>query len=434
MEFLADLELGTPRTWWERLRQPGLVQNALTLYGVHGINYLLPLILIPYLTHVLGVDRWAQVALAQALGAYVLQTVEYGFNLSGTRAVSQHRDAPDRLAELLAGILAAKGLLAAASVTLAAVAGALIPGLRNDPAYLAGGLLWGVAIGFQLSWYYQGLERMRLVAMLTVLGRALGVAAIVLLVRRPDDGWKVLFLQGMALVASTAVALGLAYREIPFRWPSLRRGWTALLMGWNLFLNQGALTLYAIASTIILGLFAPLRAVAYFASAEKLTTALVGLLMSPISWAVYPRLVHLAHGGRSGAVRLARLFLLVSTGGGLALGIVLFLAAPFLVGVLFPHDFAPAVPVLRILALIAPLTAGAWSMAIWMLTQGMDRTVTAVTVTTGVVNVLLALVLAHAYAHLGAAAALVLAEVLGAAVAYTILRRRRLDPLTMSMS
>ncbi len=431
MELPGGLNLGTPRAWWALLWRPGLVQNALALYGVQSVNYLLPLILVPYLAHVLGADRWGQVAFAQAVGVYVLQVVDYGFNLSGTREVARHRDAPDRLAELLSGVLAAKGLLAAASVSAVLVAARFIPVLRNEPAYLAGGLLWAVAIGFQLGWFYQGLERMRLVAALTVLGRALGVAAIFLLVRTPTDAWKVLFLQGIAFLVPTAVALSLAYREVPFHWPSVRRGWKALRLGWNLFLNQGALTLYATASTVILGLFAPVRAVAYYAGAEKITTALVDLLMSPITWAVYPRLSHLAHRGHSGAVRLARLLVLLTTGGGLALGIALFAGAPLVVRILLGPEFEPAVPVLRILAGLAPLTAAGWSLANWMLTQGMDRTVTALTVSVGLVNVVLAVVLGHLYAHLGVAAGLLLAEVVGLTSTYAVLRLRRLDPLTM---
>ncbi len=431
MDLPAGIDLGTPRTWWARLLQPGLVQNALALYGVQAVNYLLPLVLVPYLAHVLGRDRWGQVAYAQAVGVYVRQVVDYGFNLSGTREVARHRDAPDRLAELLSGVLAAKGILAAAAVSAAVAAAAFIPQLWNEPAYLAGGLLWAVAVGFHLGWFYQGLERMRLVAVLTVLGRALGVAAIFLLVRTPADGWKVLLLQGTAFLVPTAVALSLAYRDIPFRWPSLRRGWSALRLGWNLFLNQGALTLYATASTVILGLLAPLRAVAYYAGAEKISTALVDLLMSPITWAVYPRLSHLAHQGHSGAVRLARLLVLLTTGGGLVLGITLFAGAPLVVQILLGPEFEAAVPVLRILAALAPLTAAGWSLANWMLTQGMDRTVTALTVTVGLLNVVLAVVLGRLYAHLGVAAALVLAEVVGLAATYAVLRLRRLDPFSM---
>jgi PST family polysaccharide transporter len=123
-------------------------------------------------------------------------------------------------------------------------------------------LLWAgvfaaLAESFNLVWYYQGLERMRLVAALDISARALATAGIFLVVRSPDDGWKVLTLQGLASSASVAVALGLAYRGVPFRFPTRPSIWKALRMGWNTFVFTGAVQLYTTGNSFILGLFAP---------------------------------------------------------------------------------------------------------------------------------------------------------------------------------
>jgi len=433
MDIRARSPWEIPRQWFSRALRPGLVQNVLALYGVQVVNYLLPLVLVPYLARVLGPSRWGQVAFAQAFAAYVMLVVDYGYNLSGTREAARQRDSRDRLAELFAEILAARGMLAVASLSVALAAAVFIPGLRDQPVYLAGGLLWALALGFQLSWYFQGLERMRLVAGLTVVGRAVGAISIFLLVRNPNDGWKVLLLQGTAYLIPTIVGLGFVYGQIPFRWPSARGGWKALRLGWTLFLNEGALSLYATANTVILGIVAPVQAVAYFAGAEKITKALIDVLVSPVSWAVFPRLSHLVQHARGEAIRLARYLVLVTLAGGVTMGLALFLAAPIIVRVLLGSNFGPAVPVLRILAFLPPITAAGWSLANWMLTQGMDRAVTAFTASLGVVNVAAALLLGPRFAQQGVAWALVIANALGLVVIYALLRWRRLDPITMSV-
>ncbi len=430
MGILDRLGVRAPSPWMLRVVRPGLVQNVLTLYGVHFVNYLLPLVLVPYLAHVLGAAGWGLVAFAQAFGSYVMQVVDYGFNLSATREVARHRDAPDRLAGLLSEVLAAKGMLAAASITLALIVAAWIPAFRAQPAYVGGSLLLAIAQGFQMAWYFQGLERMRLVAALNLMGRALGAGSILLLVRGPGDGWKVLPLQGATYLLATVVALSVAYREVPFQWPSVVRGWKALRTGWSLFVNQGAVKLYATANTLILGLFAPAQFVGYYAGAEKISQALLDLLLSPVSWAVFPRLSHLAHQARSQAIRLARIFVLVTGASGIALGIFLLAAAPIVVPVLLGPEFGPAVPVLRILALLPPVVATGWALANWTLALGMDRAFTVITVSGGLVNVTLAIILAPSYAHVGMALAVVVAETFAATTLFAFLRWRRLDPWT----
>ena len=47
---------------------------------------------IPFLARVLGADGWGLVAGAQALAIYGIVTVEYGFELAGTRAVARDRE------------------------------------------------------------------------------------------------------------------------------------------------------------------------------------------------------------------------------------------------------------------------------------------------------------------------------------------------------
>ena len=54
-----------------------------------------PLSSLPYLSHVLSVEKFGLVAFAQTFVWYFLTLTEYGFNLTATRAVAQAREAPD---------------------------------------------------------------------------------------------------------------------------------------------------------------------------------------------------------------------------------------------------------------------------------------------------------------------------------------------------
>jgi PST family polysaccharide transporter len=407
-----------------------LAQNALSLYGVQIATYVVPLVTVPYLARVLGVAGWGLVAIAQGFGSYVGILGEYGFSLSATREVARHQGDRDKLANIFAGVLGAKVVLVAASFPLALLAGRWVPIFREHPALLWAGMFWALAQGFSVMWYFQGLERMRLVAALDISAKALATAGVFLLVRRSEDGWRVLALQGCGFLVSAAIGLSLAYRELPFRLPSWAAVWEALRMGWSMFLFRSSVSLYTAGNAFILGLFVSPEFVGYYAGAEKISRAFLGIL-NPISQTLYPRLSHLASHAQDRAARLARISIGLMGGAGATLGVLVFLLAPVIVHMVLGAHFEPAVRVLRVLALLVPLVAIGNVLGIqWMLPLGMDRAFNKIILLAGFINIVLALVLAPNYREMGMAWAVVIAETFVSSSMYLLLRSRKLDPLS----
>ncbi len=406
-----------------------LARNVASLYGVQFANYLLPLVTIPYLTRVLGPATWGLVAFAQAFGAYASIVIEYGFHLSATRAVARSRDSLDKLANLVAGVMGARVMLAAGAVLLALLLESWIPMFRAHPVFLWAAVFWAVGQSFSMLWYYQGFERMRLVAVLDVAGKAAATAGIFILVRHPADGWKVLVLQGSGALLSVAVATAIVYRQVPFRLPTWRLVSNTLRMGWSMFLFQGSMSLYGAGNAFILGLFASPAAVGFYAGAEKLARALMGL-MAPIHQSLYPRLSHLVQHNRPAAHRLARFSMFLMSSVGVVLSLAAFLGAPWAVPLILGRSFTASVPVLEILAALPLLDAlGTLFGVLWMVPLGLDRQFNRVILAGGALNLVLAVVLAPRFAQLGMAAAVVATEVFVVLSLYLTLRRRKLSPL-----
>ncbi len=114
-------------------------------------------------------------------------------------------------------MLGARALLAGGIALLAVGVGSWVPIFQEYPALLWFGVFWALSRACSMIWYFQGRERMWLVAWLDIVTQPLAAGAIFVLVRKPADGWRVLGLQGLGFFLSFTVGLVLTYREVPIR-------------------------------------------------------------------------------------------------------------------------------------------------------------------------------------------------------------------------
>jgi PST family polysaccharide transporter len=395
----------------QQLIDSGLARNAAALYSVQFVRKLLPLIIIPYLARTLGPAGWGVVAFMQALAEFVVLGIEFGFNLSATREIARQRTSREACGNIMAGVLGAQGFLALLGILGALAVSSLVPLLHDNPKLVAAGLFYAVAQGFMPLWFFQGLERMRLAATLEICGRVAGLSAVFVFVRSPQDTWIALAIQGVAPALTTCAGLWMAYRSIRCCMPSYSLVRDALVRGWPMFVFRSAESLYGVANVFILGLFTGPAEVGYFASAEKISRAVFGLL-NPIRESFYPRLSNLAHRSPKSAAQLARIGVVVMVSGGLLFSLAVYFFAPVLISLLMGQAFEPAVTVLRILSVLPLILSVTHSVGLqWLLPLGKEAEVYRIILSGGALNLAFALVLAPRFAHVGMACAVVSAEV-----------------------
>ncbi|HLI62308.1 MAG TPA: flippase [Terriglobales bacterium] len=412
----------------ELIKHP-LAANAVSLYWIQIANYVLPLVTVPYLTRVLGATGWGLVAFGQSFASYVGILAEYGFVLSATREVTRHREDREKLGEIVAGVLGAKAFLSVAGLAVAALAAWWIPIFRQNPLLFCGAALLAVGQAASMIWFFLGIEQVRMAAFLEVLGKAVGAAAIFLLVHHVGQEWRALAVQGVGALLGAAACLVLVYRRVPVKIPTPKSVREALRMGWTMFLFRGSVTLYTTGNAFILGLFVAPRYVGYYAGAEKISKAFLGLL-NPVSQSFFPRLSHLVQHARDRAARLLRVSLGLMGTGSLALGLVVFALAPTLIRLILGPGYTEAVPVLRVLSLLIPLIAVSNVLGIqWMLPLGLDRVFNQIIFAAGILNMALAVVLAPLFAQMGMAWAVVTSETFVTCGLYWSIRRCGLDPI-----
>jgi len=407
-----------------------LTRNIAALMGTQLAAYAFPLATVPYLARVLGPYHWGVVAFAQALALYLSMVVDFGFQLSASRRIARIRDEDEQVAQVVAGVLGAKTALSAVCVVGILVWQRFSHAFQQDALILWGGALSGVAQGFSMLWYYQGLEMVRTSATSEVAGKAVACLGIFLFVHRPEDAWLVLFLQCICFASVSAFQLAMTYRRVRFRWPTRTVVWQSTSDSAAMFLFRSSVSLYTTANALLLGAVATPIAVGFYSGAERLIKALSGML-TPVSQSLYPRISRLVLSDRGQAIRLTRFSLGLMTLCGALLAIGGAVAAPLIVRVLLGRGYENAVPVLRVLSLLLPAVAASTVLGIqWMLPLGMEGAYNVIVISAGLVNVALALCWASGWQQMGMAWAVVVTEYLVTIAICVVLASRNMNPLS----
>lgn len=380
-----------------------LFSNVLSLLVLQGANYLLPLLTVPFLVRVLGVENFGLVAFITAVVMYFIIITDYGFNLTATRKVSLCRDNPQQLATLVSEVFWVRMLLCGLSLSVLTL---LVFGIERFQAhafayYLAFGMVLGNAL--MPVWLFQGLERMAYITALNIGARCVAVAGIFLLVRQPSDYWLVLLLNafGYLLSGMVAVYIQIFRLKIPLHRPNIHTMLMQLRDGWHVFLSSISISFYTISSSVILGFFAGNVALGYFAAAEKLIAAVKGLT-APVMQAIFPAVSRKMVENQQAAFRFVKqvgLVMLVLLG--LACLLLVWFAEPIVTLVLGPN-YQASILLVQLLAItpVVVLLSNIFGVQL-MLPLKLNKRYSQIYVVAALLSLTLALILVPLYAELG---------------------------------
>lgn len=271
---------------------------------VQFANYIAPLMVLPYLTRVLNIDGFGLVVMAISMCSIAMIITDFGFNLSGTYWISKHRSDKKEISKYIGAVTVIKFLLCVISSL-----SILIYSYYSDIDFSVSMLITVVAIifsqGFQLTWVFQGIEKMKNVTTTMVVAKLFYVIAIFLIVKEQSDTTVVLLCLAFSNTISTIIGFILLYKEGFFlEKPDGAQIVSAFKDSFSFFLSRAAVGLYTSASTFIVGSVSGIQQAALYSSAEKLYQAGQGVT-APVSQALYPYLA------RSGDIRALYKFLLI---------------------------------------------------------------------------------------------------------------------------
>ncbi|WP_032946530.1 oligosaccharide flippase family protein [Lactococcus lactis] len=276
-----------------------LIKNMIynTVYQV--LILILPLITAPYISRTLGTTGVGIYSSTAAWLGYFVLAGGLGITLYGNREIAYHQKDKEVRSRIFYELLSLKMI----TVGVALVAYLVFVLLQNkwqSYFFLQGITL--VAVAFDISWFFMGLEDFKVIVVRNTIIRVLLTIAIFIFVKTPNDlGLYILLLSLSTLIGNLTVwpFLKKEIVKIPFRSLNILQHLRGVIM---LLLPQVSITIYTSLNKNLLQIFSGLDSVAYFTQTYMIII-LGATLVSSFNSAFLPHLSSLFSSGDDDKVK-----------------------------------------------------------------------------------------------------------------------------------
>jgi len=360
------------------------ISNTFMQYLMTFATYAFPLITFPYLTRVLEPAMYGVITFMTATVSYFQLFVDFGFNLSATKDISENRNDKKYIGDILGTVTEARMLLALIGVVIYSVLIFYIPLLREN--ILLSYLYFGaIMLSVWLPDYlFRGIEQMGILTVRFVASKTVATILIFVLVTSPKDVMWIPILNILAsLIAVVMTWYAIKKRlKIDVHYSGIRNIKTKLQESSIYFVSTFATTAYGAINTFMLGVMAlPDEQIAYWGVSYTLISAAQSMF-SPIINSLYPHMV------AKKDFNIVKIILKILMPAIIVSTIAVFYFADQIILLFAGKDYVEAVPVFKALLLVLVFSFPAMLIGFPVLgVIGKVRQTTATTILSGAFHV-----------------------------------------------
>lgn len=274
-------------------RHRSVVESFFSLSVLNGVVLLFPLLTLPYILRVVGPANYGIYGFIYILVQYALIVNNYGFDFSAVKQIAQHRDNMAYVNRVYNAVLACRLLLFLACLVFFMLLSLWLLPSSTQRWMLLSGMSLILGNTFTAVWFFQGMEKMRYLTFVNVLGKSVFLVLVFVLIRKPEHYVYLPLLDGMGYVIGGIASLLIAKRQFGIRlalpaWAEVKEQFRS---GAAVFGSTLGMTLYRRANIFILNFFVGDAALGVYTAAEKIITGFRAVI-SPVSQALFPHLGH----------------------------------------------------------------------------------------------------------------------------------------------
>ncbi len=333
------------------------IKDVFYLIALQGLNYIAPLLVLPYLMKVLGAEKFGYIGFSLSVMQYLMLIVDFGFNLTATKRITLAKNNHEELNQIFTSTLYAKiGLLAISFVVLILLA--CIPRFAEYKQTMF--VMFPMVIGnaFTFVWLFQGLGKIKIVSIVNVIAKLSILPLTFILVKSSDDYLIAALLQSLVIMVGTMISVGIIIRG---KWISIvsfvkKNTFFELKESFPVFLSSAATSIYMASFVIVLGYFSTSAEVGQYSAVDRIMRALCYLVLTPVLQAFYPKITYLGKDNKPEAISLVYKLLIFVGICMFMIFIGMYFLSPFII-VFLGNDYQNANVLFKIMA-FAPIFIG----------------------------------------------------------------------------
>lgn len=394
-----------------------LTKNFSALAILQLLRYLIPLIVLPYVTPIIGLEHFGEIAIASSFTLIVQVFVNYSFGFMGARDIARYRDDKEKVSEIVSTTVFSYVLLYFIMILLSAGFIFIVPRFRSIWPVIAISLVIPLVSALVCEWFFQGVEQMQNITIVNALSRVVFLVLVFVFIKKKEDYllYPLFNALGFVIAAIYSIIVIVFKYKCKIIKPALKSIVAYIKQGKDLFLNQSCVTLLNKMPNIFLGILSGSASAGLYDAAFRLQDAGYHAV-DTLNRTFFPFLARRME--KHNAYR--RINFVFAT----VISLLLFAFAPFLVKLLYAQEFSPAVFLLRILA-VSVLFLGISSAygVNHLLLIGEEKLVRNITFCVTGAGLLLLVVMIRLYNETGAAITMVIINAVFA-LAYYIAAKR----------
>ena len=401
------------------------IQNFLFLAIIQSSNILITIISMPLLIQGIGVDQFGLVNLALSVIILLNIMVGFGYNLSAPREVAINQQNKVALSHIVSNIFSAK-ILMASIASLAIIIGVF--GFNLFQEYQAI-LLYSLMLLFSEAtlplWFFQGMEKMKLVSIANIFSKLLFLMGIVLFIHHPEQSKWVNFMMGFFGLLVNLVLLGYVhiFQEIKFYKPQFSAIWTSLKENILFFFSNLTGYISVNGGLIIFSFFVGSQTLGMYSLAERVVMVL-RIFPPMVVQALLPHATKLYRKDAGSFYRFLRMVYLRVLLGGALIATLTYLSAPWVIRILSRSELDESVMYLQFLSPVLFLSCLNIPNVTMMLVADLKQLLFKVSWMMCVYMIAVACLLTYFYGGVGLCISIISTEIVGYFICMILLKKR----------
>lgn len=388
------------------IRKNFVFNALLTICG-----YIFPLMVIPYVSRILGVTNMGACNFVDSIVDYFTIFSMMGINTLGIREIAKAKNCQDDLNKVFSELFSLNTVTTLIAVLLLTIAVFCVPKFQDyrDLFYL--GILKLFFNYMLINWFFQGLEDFKYITMRYVAVKIIFVISIFTLIHTSNDTILYYMLVCLSWALNGIINIIYSKKIVSFRFTfNIRKEFIAsfFILGCYWFMNS----LYTTFNVVFLGFRTNDTEVGYYTSANRLLCIIIALFTT-LSSVIVPRVSSLIKKTDSEECKkiINKSFDAVIMFS-IPLSIFVFFYSPHIIKFIFGLDFEGAITPLRIMSLLF-LFMGINQILVLQILMPIskDHDILRNSAIAGIIGIIASIVLVTLYGKNGASFELILGEV-----------------------